>query len=69
MLGGSFSREGNVDLREFSQRPNENSLALTPERALELKAKARALFAQGANYSLRDDGDLRSLTRAKPVWE
>lgn len=53
---------------DTAQRSNEGK-AFTPERALELKAKARELFVQGLEYASRDDADFRSLTRGKPVWE
>ena len=41
----------------------------TPERSLELKAKARELFVQGFEYSSALDESFACAMRAKPVWE
>lgn len=63
-------REANVDISvDMGQRPSDKSWMVSPERALEIKAKARALFVQGLEYTSLDDADARSLARAKPVWE
>ena len=54
---------------ELGQR-SDTRPAFTPERALELKAKARELFVQGLEYTsaLEESRHLGPL-RGKPVWE
>ena len=54
---------------EMGQRLSDGGPKFTLERALELKARARALFVQGLEYTSCDDADTRTLTRGKPVWE
>ncbi len=59
-----------MDLNQEAMGPAQGAAwPLTPERAIELKAKARALFVQGLEYSSLREDNVATQRRAKPVWE
>lgn len=54
---------------EIGEAANNARPPFTPERAIELKEKARELFVQGFEYLSTLNESSRSAARAKPVWE